>query len=152
VSKLTALHSFLKTKKDASKLNGLFEKLNSELFKENFNLSDFLSQNASYELKELLEKIIQEAQPSTRNTNDLRSLFSNLQKEIAELPIVHMIMSFAPNEQTVNMIHSWFYTSYKKIVILEISIDKSLIAGAVISFGGQANDYSLATQIEQIQQ
>jgi F0F1-type ATP synthase delta subunit len=148
---LSALNPYLKTKNEANELIIVLEKLNEGIFKENFNLSELLTTITTYDLKTALEKFFQTESVGKSGGVELKSFILSLQKEINSLPVIHIILSFPASENTISYIHDWFYENYKRIVLLDISVDKSIIAGSVISYNGRAQDYSLATKIGQMQ-
>lgn len=147
---LSALQPFLKTKDDANHLIATVENLADNLFKGDFILSDFLSKNFPYDLKLAIEKTLVSSSINSDNKEELSKFFKNLLEEIGKLPLIHIILAKSPLEELVNSIHLWFYQNYKKTVLLDISIDNSIIAGAVLSFNGRAQDYSLSSKIEQM--
>ncbi len=128
----------------------LLEKMNQEIFKKNFNLSDVLTTNTTYELKTVLEKIFQAESVDVNNPAEIKSFIMSLKKAVNSLPTIHIILSFPAQENTIKLIHDWFLENYKKIVLLDLAVDQSIIAGSVISFNGRAQDYSLATKIGQM--
>jgi hypothetical protein len=147
---LLPLHTFLRTKKEANQLTALFEKIEDALFKENFSLGTTLSKNTSYDQAEQIKKVLRDSNINMESKDELREALKSLRKQLTALPIIHLILAFSPNDEIVDMIHDWFYNNYKKMVLLDISIDKSIIGGSVISFNGRANDYSLGAKIEQL--
>ncbi len=148
---ISALHSYLRTKNEATKLILLLEKLIDELFKEIFSLDKILASELTLELKIIIEKLIKESGIKTENKKEVQAFLAKLQEELSRLPVVHIILSISPKEQQVEIIHNWFYQNFQKTVLLDISIDPTIIGGGVISFNGRANDYSLRNKIGQMQ-
>jgi F0F1-type ATP synthase delta subunit len=147
---LSNLHSFLRTKSDTNNLIHILDKLIDGLFKETFDFKNDLSKEASYELFEALEKTVYQFCHNPADRKVLQDFLSALKKEIVELPIIHIILSIAPKQNLVKAIHDWFYQNYQKTVVLDISVDPSLIGGSVLSFAGKANDFSLKSRIDQM--
>lgn len=148
---ISALHPYLRTKSDTIALIQLLEKLEKEIFKEPFDFSKILKTKAPYELSAVIQKLITEANIKVSNRNALQKLLTEINNQVATLPVVHIIVPLSPTENHLKIMHDWFFQNYKKTVILDISVDPSLIGGCVVSFGGRANDYSLKNRIEQMQ-
>lgn len=147
---LSALHPFLITKNDAQKLMALAGALGESVFKDGFSLHAQLSADSSYELTKAIETVIKQSNINPTDTKGLQSFFNNLQKEIEALPIIHIILAVSPKEKLLIQIHDWFYQNFQKTILLDIAVDTELIAGGIISFEGRANDYSLASKLEQM--
>lgn len=147
---ISALHPYLKTKTEANKLISVLNLIADELFKENFNLSNLLSENVSYDLKTILENIFSGEKTSETNKPELKKFLISLQKEVNTLPLIHIILATPTKEKTIKTIHDWFYQNFNKIVLLDISVEEELIAGSIISFAGRAQDYSLDSKIGQM--
>src|SRR5688572_27780860 len=136
---LATLQPYLRTKQDVNDLIEILSKLIEELYTESFNLNNFLIQHISYELASSIEKI----SPNPNDKRALQDFYLKLQKDIENLPLIHIILPFAPKVSLITIIHDWFYQSYHRVVILDITVDPTLIGGSVISYKGRANDYSL---------
>lgn len=147
---LSALSQYIKTKKDANDFITFLEELSAGVFKERASLQDELAKKAPYELISIIEKLQQSQNINTSDKNAQQNFFTDLKTLISSLPVVHLILARQPNSQTVQTIRRWFFINYKKLVLLDITTDETLIAGSVISFNGKANDYSLRSQLEGI--
>ncbi|HSW47687.1 MAG TPA: F0F1 ATP synthase subunit delta [Candidatus Saccharimonadales bacterium] len=148
---LTALHSYLRTKRETTGLIIVIEKLQEAVFKQNFNLDNALSKDVPLEEKDVIEKLIRDSGINIENRQDVQTFLTKLQKEVSSLPTIHIILAISPKEEMIEAIHNWFYQNYKKTVLLDISVDETVIGGGVISFDGKANDYSLRNTISQMQ-
>ncbi|HVF69456.1 MAG TPA: F0F1 ATP synthase subunit delta [Xanthomonadales bacterium] len=148
---LSALHQYLIVKDGVNKLVLLFEKLNGELFKESFTLDGFLTTETSFELTHAILNLLEENKINKSDRDGLQSFFTQIQEQISTLPVIHLMLAFYPKDKTIRAIHDWFYDNYKKTVLLDITVDRTLIGGSVVSFKGRANDYSLKNRIEQMQ-
>ncbi len=148
---LSALHPYLVTKNEVTKLSLFLRQLTSELFKEGFDLDAYLAKETSYELNQSIKNLLKENQLSgTADKSALQAFFLKIQEPISALPVVHIILAFSPKVGLLKILHDWFYQNFKKTVVLDISVDASLIGGGVISFSGKANDYSLKNRIDTI--
>ena len=145
-SALTNLHPFLRTKGDVNNFALVCSRVIDALYTDSFDLHNMLLQNIPYEIAAAIEK----SAPATTDKKALQEFFLNTQKMIATLPMVHIILPFSPKEKLVKLMQDWFYQSYQKTVVLDISVDPNLIGGSVISFRGRANDYSLKNAIDQM--
>lgn len=68
---------------------------------------------------------------------------TGLKKELVNMPIVHLSLAFDPKEALLKKISDWFEIEFGKKVLLEISVEKSIVAGIIIEENGIHRDYSL---------
>ncbi len=147
---LNPLFPYLKTRKDANELILLFEDLSGKLFKEDLTAENLFKEKLPYDLSSILQKMSAEENISLLDKTTLQKFLTQIQENITSLPTVHIILALDPTYEMIEEITNWFYDTYKKLVLLDITIDKDLIAGTVLSFNGRANEYSLRNQINQM--
>ena len=63
------------------------------------------------------------------------------------LQILSLTLAFEPHENTLSKLWSWASQNVSKDVILDISVNPRLIAGATVSWGGKYKDYSQKSKL-----
>lgn len=147
---LAPMHPYIRTKSDANELVLKLESLGENIFKKDTVLEKILEVELPDNLSRGIEELAKIQAINMQDKTSLGQFINQLQESLSSLPVIHLILAVEPNNQLINIIHDWFYQTYKKLVLLDISYDKSLIAGAVISFNGKANEYSLRNKIAQM--
>lgn len=121
--------SFIQTKPDLNAFLEAIENYKNSLYKQdqippkNFFTNDQI-------------KIVQ-------NYPDLNNLISDLNK----IPSLTLQLAFHPTAKQISDLANWFWESFKKVVILDIQVDFSLIGGVVIGSNGKVWNYSLSSKI-----
>ncbi len=146
---LTPLNPYLKTRKDAADFILLVEVVMKKLYEENLTIEKVFKESLPYDLANTLSKITKEG--NIQDKQSLQTFFDKLREHISTLPVVHLILAVKPTPEVIDSMTNWFYIQFKKTVLMDITIDEELLGGAVISFAGRANEYSLRNKIEQMQ-
>ena len=66
------------------------------------------------------------------------------------MPVLSLVVAFEPNEETFKLLSEWLLLNIHKQVLLDITIDTKLIAGATVSFNGKYVDCSIKPKFDQI--
>jgi F0F1-type ATP synthase delta subunit len=74
---------------------------------------------------------------------DPKAYFEGLAKSIEELEVLGLEVAVEPTGEMMQKIYDWVLTNLGKQVILDVSINPVIIAGAKISFNGKFIDNSL---------
>ncbi len=74
---------------------------------------------------------------------DVTEALDEIIKTVKNLPTLRLILSFQPTSSIVETIQSWLTNHGYKNVLVELSVDYSLIAGAVTQFKGRYDSYFL---------
>lgn len=68
----------------------------------------------------------------------------SLREVLTGLESVNLTLAFEPSDKTTNKFSSYLQESTGKDVVLDISLDKSILGGVVISYRGIYKDFSIA--------
>jgi len=77
-------------------------------------------------------------------------LFS-LKENLKNLPKVTIEIAFDPSVDFILKLKNWFLENLKKSLVLEIKVNPKIVGGARIYYLGKYFDFSLATEIEELQ-
>lgn len=74
---------------------------------------------------------------------DPEEFLTELKKTLEVLEALKITLAFVPSEEFVAQIHTWFLQNTGEVKLLEFSLDKELLAGAIFEHQGKYADYSL---------
>lgn len=143
----TTFQSHIKTTEDVTFFLSFLEKLNTELFKKDRTLAQILEQEISYQNGLTLKKIAASHNVNLAHAAEVVNFLTKLTEAVNALPVMHLTLAFPPKEGLITTISQWFMVNMREYVILEITVDRSLLAGAVVSFNGKRKDFSLKQQL-----
>lgn len=76
--------------------------------------------------------------------------FANRIEMVTEhMPVIYLYLAFAPTDKVVQNISQWFLSYLNIPVLLDFSIKKELIAGAVILYNGKYKNLSFQKKLEE---
>ncbi len=83
------------------------------------------------------------------NKDNVYQIFSDLDKEIAKLPILTICLTFEPDDTTLSNLGTFTRKMFGPSFMLDIKLEPRLIAGAALIWKGVYKDYSLRQRIEE---
>lgn len=146
------LSSFFQTKAQASDFTSRVATLADKLYETDFNLETALLNEFGLKKKDAFMAIMRENNVSPDSTSSLKEFFTKLQEQVTSLPVLTLTLAFEPKDQTMKALAEWFVLNINKQVVFDINIDRSLIAGAAISFNGRDSDLSIREKFNKIVQ
>jgi hypothetical protein len=81
---------------------------------------------------------------------EIKFLLSNAYRTICSLPILQLTLAFEPSEFVINTISRWARQNLAAGIILDLSLDRSVLGGAIIMYHGKFYDYSLQKKLQVI--
>jgi hypothetical protein len=101
-------------------------------------------------LNEELEEVFAEWEIESINKMGINThqTLANLRTELVKVPVVTLYLAFEPPVRFVTELITFFHERIKELHVLEIIIDDSLIAGAVVQYKGFHSDYSWLSLIK----
>lgn len=81
--------------------------------------------------------------------DNVYTIFTEFDNEIQKLPTLTIYLTFEPDETTLNQIGLFSRNSFGKTLLLDVKLDRSLIAGAALVYKGVYKDYSLRSKLEE---
>jgi len=86
--------------------------------------------------------------PNTRK--ELSAFFRGVMEYAEKTPSVKLNLAFLPSEEFLKKITKWLADELGKKVVVDISVDEKIIAGATIEYGGEYRDYSFAAKLNEV--
>ena len=75
---------------------------------------------------------------------------SELEKKLRSLPEMKLEIAFSPNNDFIDKISRWLEKELDRKVILNITVNPKLVAGAIIEYQGNWRDFSAAKEIDRL--
>lgn len=141
------LSLLVKTKQDAQFFSYQLDTLSNLLYKNTKTVADILKETFTHEQMQLMLNLLQKNMIDGENKTEITEFFSFLTKSIRNLPIVSLTLAFAPSELLHARISEWLLKTTGKTMLINIHVDKNIIAGAIIEVKGETGDFSLRKQI-----
>ncbi len=133
----------LMTRQEADHFLDLINILSENLFTKKVNLSEKITEIFPVHLKILLVKSLQNNQIDLTNNILMQSFIESLKKYLESIPVIGLTLAFSPKQQTIKRIYSWLAFQIKKPVLLDITVNKNIIGGAVIDVAGIHFEYTI---------
>jgi len=75
---------------------------------------------------------------------------SELEKKLWSLPEIRLEIAFSPDDDFLNRVSQWLEKELGKKIILDLTINPRVVAGAIIEYQGNWRDFSLAKKIDKL--
>lgn len=146
------LSAFFQTKSQASDFSSRVATISEKIYETDFDLDKTLIDQFGLKKKDMFMKLLHDQNVAIENHSTLKAFLTELQKTISSLPVLNLALAFEPKERTLKALSEWFVMNIKQQMLLEITVDPNLIAGAVISFKGRDVDYTIRPKVEKTAQ
>jgi F0F1-type ATP synthase delta subunit len=144
------LSAFFSTKAQANDFLNRLSEVAKAAYQTNFDLEKVLTEQLGFKKKDLFIAILRDNKIQIESGPAVKAFLEELQEKIKSLPVLPLTLAFEPSEQTFKALSDWFELNLNKQLILDVSVDKKMIAGAAITFNGKFFDYSIRPRFEQI--
>lgn len=144
------LISLVKTKHDADELCGKLDELINAFYNIKTNIDKKMDEILSYETKENIVYLLRSKKISLRNIQSVQNFLIELKKNILALPVVTLHLAFEPKKESIDSFSTWITINLKQNVLIEYSVDQTLIAGSTIEWNGKYKDYSVKKKLEEL--
>lgn len=150
MTKQIDLSDFFITKKQANNFIQSLNNIIDQLFEVNFNIETALSNEFGMDKKDKFMNLLRENNMNNTTNDSLKKFLTELQNNARSLPVITLTIAYEPNEASLKAILEWFLISLKKQILLDIQVDKRIIAGATVNFNGKFKDYSVKTLFDNL--
>ena len=138
----------VKTKEELDILKRAVSFLEQALYKGKGEVEEVLNSELPRDLAASFREVITEA-PYQGSVSKIADLLSDLKKTISRMRIFGLDLAFYPSEKSVTILYNWVRREAGESVVLDLNIDRGVIGGARLVFGGKYRDYSLGGMIEE---
>ncbi len=144
------LSPFCKTKAQANEFLGKLAAISEKAYETDFNLEKVALEQLGMQKKDSFLQLLSQNNISLTDVNQLKTFLTQLQEMVSKLPVLSLIIAFEPKEESLKAFSDWFFLNVKKQVLFAITVDRSLIGGATISYNGKHLNCSIQSSFEQI--
>lgn len=89
-------------------------------------------------------------QTTTSKKEEIKTLFSNMYRTICALPILQLTLAFEPSEAVIGNISRWARQNLAAGILLDLSLDRSVLGGAIIVYHGKFYDLTLRKKLQDV--
>ena len=140
----------LKTTQEADNLSLEIDTIASKLFQsEKVSLEKALTSISSNSAERITE-IFQKNNLDMTDKEDVRDFLDTLADLIKKFKVIKLILAFDPTKEMIENIHEAVSENIGVGYILDVEIDESVLAGAIIVFKGKYKDFTLRRTLEEI--
>ena len=149
VVNVSSLQKYLVTTTDARDFQLMLQNLCDKFFETEATSEVILKKEAPYSLAEFLTKLANEYKVRMEDKTQVQLFLRQIDKAISEMTVISLTLAIDPKETFIKAMQDWFMQHYQKLVLLDISVDQSIIAGSIIQIHGKYHDYSLRKMLEE---
>ncbi len=144
----TDIIDVVKTSQDRVEFLSQLDVLSRVFYSHKKDITSALETEVSFKTREKLVWLARKNNISLDTVDIFNSFLETVKQTVVQIPEITLILAFAPTEQMISVISFWFTTSAKKAVVLDISVDKTLIGGTIIGLNGMYKDFSLKRKLQ----
>lgn len=143
-----SLFSTIYTKQDLLLFYKEVDQIMTNMFTEPENFEETASGILAPEKKTAVFNFLKQENVKMNNPVDIKVGLSKIKKIGDNLPIVSLRLAYEPTEAVIKTISSWFIKKLGQKVVIDFSLERSIIGGVYISYNGLYKDYTLKTKVE----
>ena len=144
---IQSLGPYIKTTNDAMELSQVLDQISENLFKTDASAMESVLKEVPYDLGMALNKLAAEHNIGMEDKGHVQQFFVKLQEDLTAMPVVKLTVAVKPKAELIKMIHEWFYRTYHKVVLLDITVNPEILGGSIVSVGGKYYDGSIKKRI-----
>ena len=131
------------TRDDLNLINSKLDLLEAGIYETKGNTFDFVLQNS---IPENFSNLISKAIIS----EDREEVLKKIKLNLAQIKFVEITLAIVPSQKLIEKISNYLNQSINQKIALDIKIDQSIIAGAVVIFEGKYHDGSVRSKLNKI--
>lgn len=136
----------IRTRDERNQLVHLIEDLEGRLFRvSGSDLVSVIRGSLPQHTGRILEEIIKNV-PSDGEV--LKNFFLALERELSSMRVLRIETAIHPSEELIADIHVWLVRESGGGILLDFTVDKSMLGGARLSLDGRYKEFTLAHLIE----
>lgn len=147
MAEILDLSAFFVTKSQANDFVRGISNIIDQMYEINFHLENAFAQEFGIDKR---DKFIELLHENSHKNLSLKDYLTSFIEQVKIMPELDITIAYEPNMETLKSISQWFIISYNKQVLLNISVDRKLIAGAAINYKGKYKDFSYRNQFNEI--
>jgi F0F1-type ATP synthase delta subunit len=142
------LSMFFTTKAQATDFNTRLANVISQIYQTGFDLEKTLMEQFGIEKKEKFITLLRDNKVNTDSASVLKEFLEKMQEKTSSLPVLTLTIAFEPTDQSLRSFSEWLLLNNNKHILLDIEVEKNLVAGASITYNGKYANYSIFPKFE----
>ena len=139
----------LKTTQEVDNLSSEIDMLMSKLFQSEKILLEKALTSVSVDSAKKITEIFEKFNLDMTDKAIVRDFLDTLADLIKKFKVIKLILAFDPTRATIENIHEAVSENIGIGYILDIEVDESVLAGAIVIFNGKYKDYTIKKAIEE---
>lgn len=146
------LSEFIATKAEANDFLSRITAVSEKIFQSDFNLHKALTEQFGVTKSDRFLSMLLNNNINAESLPEVKAFLNMLQKQISSLQVLSLTIAFEPNQQMLTSLSEWFLVNMKKQMLFDITVDRTVVAGAIISYKGKFSDFSIRPTFQRILQ
>lgn len=117
---------------------------------QNKGLDGYLSFELPSEISSALKENLTKQGVTWENKEAIQKVLTALKAQLHEMTLLTLTISFSPSDQAISRFSAKTKELFGEMTILEINVQESVLAGAIIVYKGMYLDKSLKTRLDQV--
>ncbi len=142
------LMSLLTTREDVYALEEKLENLYTLIGKVNTTLEPKIKDILDYNTFNAFLEDFKNLRLQPNNQTDLENYIDFIKKKIEKINYLKLTLAITPSKELIDEIFYWINKNIGQDVVLDLTVDKRLIAGSIIEYGGRFKNYSIQAKLD----
>jgi F0F1-type ATP synthase delta subunit len=148
-STILAIFERCYTKSDAVLFINKLNTLSELLYNTKVDIAQKADELLTLDEKRTLVKVFKEQGIIGSDPTSFNPFLTKIKESLSKIPILSLQIAVEPTPSMVEELSSWLMYQLGQKYFLDIEVNPSLVAGAVVSVGGLIKDYTLKKKIEE---
>ncbi len=144
------LSAFFITKAQSIDFSSRLSSVVEKIYQTNFNFEDTFAKEFGMQKKDIFMSLLRANNITLQSQASIKTFLEKILTTISSLSVVSLSLAFEPSDQTLIAISQWFVMNMNKQFLLDITIERKLIAGATVNCNGKHADFSIRPLFENI--
>ncbi|MBN1168303.1 F0F1 ATP synthase subunit delta [Candidatus Woesebacteria bacterium] len=142
------LTEFFTTKAESNDFSARLANLASNLYKLDKDLEKGLQEQLGYQKKDKFLSLLRECDIPLDSNQEITKFIENIVDEISSMPEATITIAIEPDKEILKTIADWFILNLKKQVLIKITADSNLIAGAAVDYQGSHVEFAVNKELD----
>jgi len=144
------LSDFFTTKAESNDFLSRITAISEMVYQTNFNLEKALKEQFGVNKFDRFLTLLRDNNINAESLPAVKDFLHMLLEKITALPTLALTIAFEPKEQTLKVLSEWFLVNMHKQILFEITVDPTLVGGALITYNGKFSDFSIRPTVTRI--
>lgn len=149
---LLDLSDFITTKGEANDFLARITAISDKVYQTDFHFKNAITEQFGVAKADRFLTLLRDNNINAESLSAVKDFLQKIQEQVSKLPVLTITMAFEPSEKTLKDLSEWFLVNVKKQMVFDITVDRSLVAGATITYNGKFTDFSIRPTFQRILQ